>query len=159
MWCDNFWTFLRHFSRKRSHHIRDRLGILTTCYRTEEAQVPKSAGDRVLGRVLGRVPGKKVSKIFVRNSGAGNGCANLMGAWKNAFFLEATAIWNRQRFAICDLEHLVMDWPIHSCQEIARAKYLSSQALSFPSLYAPSRLSLVAHSTAICDSIAAIPPL
>ena len=27
-------------------------------------------------------------KIFVRNSGAGNGCANFMGAWKNAFFLQ-----------------------------------------------------------------------
>ena len=27
-------------------------------------------------------------KILVRNSGAGNGCANFMGAWKNAFFLQ-----------------------------------------------------------------------
>ena len=27
-------------------------------------------------------------KCFVRNSGAGNGCANFMGAWKNAFFLQ-----------------------------------------------------------------------
>ena len=27
-------------------------------------------------------------KLFVRNSGAGNGCANFMGAWKNAFFLQ-----------------------------------------------------------------------
>ena len=27
-------------------------------------------------------------KIFVRNSGAGNGCANFMDAWKNAFFLQ-----------------------------------------------------------------------
>ena len=27
-------------------------------------------------------------KMFVRNSGAGNGCANFMGAWKNAFFLQ-----------------------------------------------------------------------
>ena len=26
----------------------------------------------------------RVRKIFVRNSGAGNGCANFMGAWKNA---------------------------------------------------------------------------
>ena len=25
---------------------------------------------------------------FVRNSGAGNGCANFMDAWKNAFFLQ-----------------------------------------------------------------------
>ena len=25
----------------------------------------------------------RVHKIFVRNSGAGNGCANLMGTWKN----------------------------------------------------------------------------
>ena len=25
--------------------------------------------------------------LFARTSGAGNGCANLMGAWKNAFFL------------------------------------------------------------------------
>ena len=24
-------------------------------------------------------------KIFVRNSGAGNGCANFMGTWKNCF--------------------------------------------------------------------------
>ena len=27
-------------------------------------------------------------KIFARNSGAGTGCANCMGAWKNAFFLQ-----------------------------------------------------------------------
>ena len=27
-------------------------------------------------------------KCFVRNSGAGNGCANFMGAWKNAFCLQ-----------------------------------------------------------------------
>ena len=27
-------------------------------------------------------------KLFVRNSGSGNGCANFMGAWKNAFFLQ-----------------------------------------------------------------------
>ena len=27
-------------------------------------------------------------KMFVRNSGAGNGCANFMGAWKNALFLQ-----------------------------------------------------------------------
>ena len=26
--------------------------------------------------------------MFVRNSGAGNGCANFMGAWKNALFLQ-----------------------------------------------------------------------
>ena len=25
----------------------------------------------------------RVHKIFVRNSGAGNGCANFMGTWKN----------------------------------------------------------------------------
>ena len=30
----------------------------------------------------------RVRKIRVRNSGAGNGCANFMGAWKNAFFLQ-----------------------------------------------------------------------
>ena len=30
----------------------------------------------------------RVRKIFVRNSGAGNGCANFMDAWKNAFFLQ-----------------------------------------------------------------------
>ena len=27
-------------------------------------------------------------KFFVRSSGAGNGCANLMGAWKHVFFLQ-----------------------------------------------------------------------
>ena len=27
-------------------------------------------------------------KFSVRKSGAGNGCANFMGAWKNAFFLQ-----------------------------------------------------------------------
>ena len=27
-------------------------------------------------------------RVFVRNSGAGNGCANFMGTWKNAFFLQ-----------------------------------------------------------------------
>ena len=30
----------------------------------------------------------RVRKISVRNSGAGNGCANFMGAWKNASFLQ-----------------------------------------------------------------------
>ena len=30
----------------------------------------------------------RVRNIFLRNSGAGNGCANFMGAWKNAFFLQ-----------------------------------------------------------------------
>ena len=30
----------------------------------------------------------RVRKIFVRNSGAGNGRANFMDAWKNAFFLQ-----------------------------------------------------------------------
>ena len=30
----------------------------------------------------------RVRKIFVRNSGAGNGCINFMDAWKNAFFLQ-----------------------------------------------------------------------
>ena len=29
-----------------------------------------------------------VRKILVRNSGAGNGCANFMDTWKNAFFLQ-----------------------------------------------------------------------
>ena len=38
-----------------------RLGIPATCYRTENAQVPKSAG-----RVLGRVPGKR-GLLFQRN--------------------------------------------------------------------------------------------
>ena len=31
---------------------------------------------------------RRVRKIFVRNSGAGNGCANLMDTWKNAFSLQ-----------------------------------------------------------------------
>ena len=30
----------------------------------------------------------RVCKIRVRNSGAGNGCANFMDTWKNAFFLQ-----------------------------------------------------------------------
>ena len=30
----------------------------------------------------------RVRKIFVRNSGAGNGCANFMDAWKNASALQ-----------------------------------------------------------------------
>ena len=30
------------------------------------------------------------AKFFVRNSGAGNGCANFMGAWENAFFCRKT---------------------------------------------------------------------
>ena len=33
----------------------------------------------------------RVRKIFVRNSGAENGCANFRGAWKNAFFLQEKA--------------------------------------------------------------------
>ena len=34
----------------------------------------------------------RVRKILVRDSGAGNGCANFMGAWKNAFFLQETSM-------------------------------------------------------------------
>ena len=30
----------------------------------------------------------RVRKIFVRNSGAGNGCVNFMDAWQTAFFLQ-----------------------------------------------------------------------
>ena len=30
----------------------------------------------------------RVRKIFVRSSGAGDGCVNFMDAWKNAFFLQ-----------------------------------------------------------------------
>ena len=30
----------------------------------------------------------RVRKIRVRDSGAGNGCANFMDTWKNAFFLQ-----------------------------------------------------------------------
>ena len=30
----------------------------------------------------------RVRKMFVWNSGAGNGCANFVGGWKNAFFLQ-----------------------------------------------------------------------
>ena len=30
----------------------------------------------------------RVRKMLVCNSGAGNGCVNFMGAWKNAFFLQ-----------------------------------------------------------------------
>ena len=30
----------------------------------------------------------RVHKILVRNSGAGNGCANFMGAWEHALFLQ-----------------------------------------------------------------------
>ena len=37
-------------------------------------------------RVIQKNP--RVHKNFVRNSGAGNGCANFMDAWKNAFFLQ-----------------------------------------------------------------------
>ena len=34
----------------------------------------------------------RVRKIFVRDSGAGNGCVNFMDAWKNAFFLQEKAM-------------------------------------------------------------------
>ena len=34
----------------------------------------------------------RVRIIFFRNSEAGNGCANFMGAWKNAFFLQEKAM-------------------------------------------------------------------
>ena len=34
----------------------------------------------------------RVRKIFVRNSGAGNGCANFMDAWKNASVLQEKAM-------------------------------------------------------------------
>ena len=30
----------------------------------------------------------RVRNILVRNSGAGNGCANFMDTWKNAFFIQ-----------------------------------------------------------------------
>ena len=38
------------------------------------------------GRQVQKNP--RVREIRVRNSGAGNGCANFMDAWKNAFFLQ-----------------------------------------------------------------------
>ena len=34
----------------------------------------------------------RVRKIFVRTSGAGNGCANFMDAWKNASVLQEKAM-------------------------------------------------------------------
>ena len=34
----------------------------------------------------------RVRKIFVRNSGAGNGCANFMDTWKNASVLQEKAM-------------------------------------------------------------------
>ena len=34
----------------------------------------------------------RVRKIFVCNSGAGNGCVSFMDAWKNAFFLQEKPI-------------------------------------------------------------------
>ena len=34
----------------------------------------------------------RVRKIRVRNSGAGNGCANFTGAWNHAFFLQEKAM-------------------------------------------------------------------
>ena len=40
----------------------------------------------------------RVRKICVRNSGAGNGCANFMDAWKNAFFLQETHVHKIPRF-------------------------------------------------------------
>ena len=49
---------------------------------------PKAKTYFLAGR-LDRNPGQKnprVRKIRVRNSGAGNGCANFMDAWKNALF-------------------------------------------------------------------------
>ena len=49
-----------------------------------------------LGKVLGATPGAilgiqknpRVRKMFVRHSGAGNGCAHFMDAWKNASVLQ-----------------------------------------------------------------------
>ena len=43
---------------------------------------------RPLGGYFSGVGGWGVYKIRPRNSGAGSGCANFMGAWKNAFFLQ-----------------------------------------------------------------------
>ena len=40
------------------------------------------------GKIVFLSENPRVRKIFVRNSGAGNGCANFMGAWKNALFLQ-----------------------------------------------------------------------
>ena len=39
-----------------------------------------------------------VRKILVRNSGAGNGRANFMDTWKNAFFLQETHVHKIPRF-------------------------------------------------------------
>ena len=39
-------------------------------------------------KVLKNQKNPRVHKICVRNSGAGNGCANFMDTWKNAFFLQ-----------------------------------------------------------------------
>ena len=51
----------------------------------------------------------RVRKIRVRNSGARNGCANLMDAWKNAFFLQEKAM--SIKFLVLGLSGLKIDTP------------------------------------------------
>ena len=38
----------------------------------------------------------RVRQIFVRNSGAGNGCVNFMHAWKIAFVLQEKTMSNKK---------------------------------------------------------------
>ena len=54
-------------------------------FRSESLYLNPFSGDLSGAICLSRKPFQKnprVRKIFVRNSGAGNGCANFMGAWK-----------------------------------------------------------------------------
>ena len=49
---------------------------------------PQFGACLILSDCFGSQKNPRVRKIFVRNSGAGNGCANFMDAWKNASVLQ-----------------------------------------------------------------------
>ena len=66
-------VFLAHFSRLLHKFLKGAVRVLLCVW---------------LSDVLFSQKNPRVRKIFVRNSGAGNGCANFMDAWKNAFFLQ-----------------------------------------------------------------------
>ena len=57
---------------------------------------PHATLRRVVGSLNQKNP--RVRKIRLRNSGAGNGCANFMGAWKMRSFCRKTYVHKIPRF-------------------------------------------------------------
>ena len=77
------------FARELRHASGFRIPLYTTMFKSfsfRHASVFKTHRHAVYQCLNQKNP--RVRKIRVRNSGAGNGCANFMDTWKNAFSLQ-----------------------------------------------------------------------